>query len=159
MIPGKKGARMTGGTFTTRIQAPQATVWGLVADLGTHPSWSPKPYTIEWVSGAPNEVGSTFRSVGWIPGDKQHANEGEITERVEPSRFALKSDDDGWFINEFDLKPVGHGVTEVTFTLTFPKMKGFKAVMVPILFPLVGKSDIRKRMDMLRERAEAGTTA
>jgi uncharacterized protein YndB with AHSA1/START domain len=150
---------MTGGTFTTRIQAPQATVWRLVADLDTHRSWSPKPYTIEWLSGEPNQIGSTFRSVGWIPGDKHHTNEGEITERAEPTRFALKSDDDGdWFINEFDLKPVGDAATEVSFTLTFPKMRGFKAVAAPIVFPLVGKSNIRKRMDMLKDRAEAGTT-
>ena len=151
---------MTGGTFTTRIEAPQATVWGLVADLGTHPAWSPKPYTIEWVSGEPNQVGSTFRSVGWIPGDKQHTNEGEVTERVEPTRFAVKADDGGaWFINEFDLKPVGDGATEVTFTLTFPEMKGFKALAVPIAFPLFGKPDIRKRMDLLKQRAEGAATS
>ena len=149
---------MTGGTFTTTIQAPPATVWGLVADLGTHPSWSPKPYTIEWISGEPNQVGSRYRSVGWIPGDKHHTNEGEITERVEPTRFALKADDGGWFINEFDLKPVGEDATEVSFTLTFPKMKGFNAILAPIAFPLVGKSDIRKRLATLKEAAERGTT-
>ena len=145
---------MTAGTFTTRIQAPPATVWALVADLDTHASWSPHTYTIEWISGEPNQVGSKFRSVGWVPGDKQHTNEGEITERVEPTRFALKSQDDGWFINEFDLKTVGDGATEVSFTLTFPKMKGVKALAVSVLFPLSGKPDIRKRLDLLKERAE-----
>ena len=148
---------MTGGTFTTRIQAPPATVWGLVADLDTHPSWSPKPYTIEWISGEPNQIGSRYRSVGWIPGDKKHMNEGEITERVEPTRFALKANDDGgWFIDEFDLKPVGDGATEVSFTLTFPKMKGLNAILAPIAFPLVGRSDINKRLNLLKEKAEAG---
>lgn len=148
---------MTGGRFTTTIQAKPEVVWALVADLGTHSSWSPKPYRIGWISGEPNQVGSRFRSVGWIPGDKDHSNEGEITERVEPTRFALRSDDNGgWFINEFDVKPVGDGATHVTFTLTFPKMKGFSALAVPILFPLVGKPDIRKRMDMLKAKAEAG---
>ena len=63
---------MTGGTFTIRIQAPVPTVWALVSDLGTHASWSPKPYTMEWLSGEPNQVGSRFRSVGWLPGDKHH---------------------------------------------------------------------------------------
>src|SRR6185436_14917050 len=61
---------MTGGTFTTRIQAPVPSVWALVSDLDTHASWSPKPYTVEWLSGEPNQVGSRFRSVGWVPGDK-----------------------------------------------------------------------------------------
>ena len=81
---------MAGGTFTTRIQAPVPTVWALVSDLGTHASWSPKPYTVEWLSGEPNQVGSRFRSVGWVPGDKHHVNEGEITERLEPTRFAVE---------------------------------------------------------------------
>lgn len=148
---------MTGGTFTTRIQAPPKTVWALVADLGTHPSWSPKPYTIEWISGEPNRVGSKFRSVGWIPGDKRHMNEGEITERVEPTRFALRSQDGGWFINAFDLTPVGDGATEVAFTITFPTMKGMKALAAPVAFPLVGKPDIRKRLDLLKEKAERGS--
>ncbi len=148
---------MTGGTFTTRIQAPLPTVWRLVSDLDTHASWSPKSYTVEWISGEPNQVGSKFRSIGWIPGDKQHVNEGEITERVEPKRFALKSDDSGgWFINEFDLTPVGDGATEVSFTITFPKLKGMAAVAAPVLFPLSGKPDIRKRLDLLKERAEKG---
>jgi uncharacterized protein YndB with AHSA1/START domain len=148
---------MTGGTFTTRIQAPLPTVWRLVSDLDTHSSWSPRTYTVEWISGEPNQVGSKFRSVGWIPGDKQHVNKGEITERVEPKRFALKSDDSGgWFINEFDLTPVGDGATQVSFTITFPKLKGMAAVAAPILFPLSGKADIRKRLDLLKERAEKG---
>ena len=69
---------MTGGTFTMRIQAPMPTVWGLVADLGTHTSWSPKPYTMEWLSGEPNQVGSRFRSVGWVPGDGFAAIQGSV---------------------------------------------------------------------------------
>lgn len=148
---------MTGGTFKTRIQAPPTTVWGLVADLDTHPSWSPKPYKVEWISGEPNQIGSRYRSVGWIPGDKNHMNEGEITERVEPTRFALKANDGGdWFIDEFDVKAVGDGATEVSFTLTFPKMKGLNAILAPIAFPLVGRSDINKRLNLLKEKAEAG---
>jgi len=148
---------MTGGTFTMRIQAPPPTVWGLVADLGMHQSWSPKPYTVEWLSGEPNQVGSRFRSVGWVPGDKHHTNEGEITERVQPTRFAFKSDDSGgWFSNEWDVIPVGDGATEVRFTLTFPELKGFAAIAAPVVFPLLGKPDIHKRLDLLKEKAERG---
>jgi uncharacterized protein YndB with AHSA1/START domain len=150
---------MTGGTFTTKIEAAPVAVWRLVADLGTHSSWSPHRYSVEWLSGDPNQVGSKFRSVGRIPGDKQHVNEGEITERVEPTRSALRSDDDGWFFNEFDLKAAGDGATDVSFTLTFPEMKGVKAVAAPILFSLSGKSDIRKRLQLLKARAEPVRTA
>jgi uncharacterized protein YndB with AHSA1/START domain len=147
---------MTGGTFTTTIQAPPERVWEVVADVGTHGSWSPKPYTVEWVYGQPNEVGSKFHSVGWIPGKSNNENTSEITERVEPTRFAFDSNDaQGVFRNEFDLRPVGDGTTEVSFTVTFPKMHGMAVVAAPILFPLAGKPDIRKRMELLKKTVEA----
>jgi uncharacterized protein YndB with AHSA1/START domain len=147
---------MLGGTFTATIQAPPEEVWAVVADLGTHASWSPKDYAIEWTKGEPNQVGSTFHSVGWIPGKKDNPNDGEITERAEPTRFAFRSNDpQGTFINEWALKPVGDDVTEVTFTLIFPKLHGMAAVMAPIVYPLSGKPDIEKRMAMLKRRVES----
>ena len=147
---------MTGGTFTTTIQAPPEKVWAMVGDFATHASWSPKDYSIEWTKGEPNQVGSTFHSVGWVPGNKHNANDGEITERVEPTRFAFTAKDrEGTFTDEWDLRPTGDGGTEVAFTLTFPKMHGMAAVMAPIAFPLVGKSDIRKRLAMLKKTVES----
>ena len=147
---------MVGGTFTTTIQAPPEKVWAVVADLGTHASWSPKAYTMEWTGGEPNQVGSTFHSVGWVPGNKHNENDVEITERVEPTRFAFKAKDpQGVFVNEWDLRPAGNGDTEVAFTLTFPKMHGVAAVMAPILFPLTGKRDIRQRMTKLKQAVES----
>ena len=148
---------MIKGTFTSTIQASPEAVWKVLADLGTHASWSPKPYTVEWTKGEPNQVGSTYHSTGHIPGDKNHHNDGEITERVEPTRFALRAQDDGWFINEYDLRPVGDGATEVTFTLTFPTLKQPMSLIAAIAFPLAGKPDIRKRLAMLKEKVEAGS--
>ena len=81
---------MTGGEFEITIDAPAARVWPWVADLGKHAQFSPTPYSVEWTAGEPNAVGSRFRSVGVIPGDKHHVNEGEITERLEPTRFAVE---------------------------------------------------------------------
>jgi uncharacterized protein YndB with AHSA1/START domain len=148
---------MTGGTFTTTIQAPAENVWAVVADFGTHASWSPKNYTVEWTEGESNQVGSKFHSVGHVPGNNHNENDGEITERVEPTRFAFRAKDrEGVFTDEWDLRPVGEGATEVSFTLTFPKMSGVAAVAAPILFPLVGKSDIRKRLAMLKSKVESG---
>jgi uncharacterized protein YndB with AHSA1/START domain len=149
---------MLGGTFTTTIQAPPEEVWAVVADLGTHGSWSPKAYTVAWTKGEPNQVGSTFHSVGWIPGKKDNPNDGEITERAEPTRFVFRSNDpQGTFINEWDLRPAGDGATTVSFTLTFPKLHGVAAAMAPIVFPLSGKPDIRKRMILLKRRVESGS--
>ncbi len=147
---------MLGGTFSTTIQAPPEKVWAIVADIETHASWSPKEYSMRWVDGEPNAVGSTFHSVGSIPGNKHNENEVEITERVEPSRFAFRATDpQGVFINEWNLRPVGEGATEVSLTLTFPKLHGVAAVMGPIVFPLVGKPDLRKRMALLKQAVES----
>ena len=147
---------MTGGTFTTIVQASVERVWAVVADVGTHASWSPKHYEMRWTGGEPNQVGSTFHSVGSIPMNSHNENDVEITDRVEPTRFAYRSTDpQGVFTNEWDLRATGDGVTEVSFTLTFPKMRGAAAVMAPILFPLVGKADIRKRLELLKQKVEA----
>lgn len=147
---------MLGGTFTITIQAPPEKVWTVVADIGTHASWSPKAYTMEWTGGEPNQVGATFHSVGWVPGNKHNENDVEIIERVEPTRLAFNAKDPvGVFVNEWELRPAGNTGTEVAFTLTFPKMHGVAAVAAPILFPLTGKRDIRERMAKLKQTVES----
>ena len=147
---------MLGGTFSTTIQAPPERVWAVVADVGTHASWSPKDYSMRWVHGDPNAIGSTFHSVGSIPGNKHNENDVEITQRAEPNRFAYRAKDpQGVFLNEWNLQPVREGATEVTFTLTFPKLHGMAAVMAPIVFPLVGKRDLHKRMALLKQVVES----
>ena len=65
------------------------------------------------------------------------------------------ADPQGVFVNEWDLKPVGDGATEVTLTLTFPKLHGAPAMMAPILFPLLGKPDLRRRMALLKQAVES----
>lgn len=146
----------THGTFPVTIAAPPEQVWQWVGRLEKHAEWSPKPYTVELVSGEPNAVGSRYRSVGWVPGDKHHKNEVEVTQLVPGQRLALRADDpQGAFENTYELRSVDGG-TEVTYTLVFPPMKGVSAALVPILFPLVGKPDIRKRMGLLKQRVEAG---
>jgi len=145
------------GRFPVTIDAPLDTVWPWVATLEQHVKWSPKPYTIEWIAGEPNMVGSRFRSVGPIPGDQHRQNEGEITERVEHERFALRADDDdGPFMNTFELRPVDGG-TEVIFELAFPKMRGIRALLAPIVFATVGSVDNRKRMQLLKQAVEGSS--
>jgi len=146
---------MTSGVFDVTIDAPVDRVWPWVADLGKHPQWSPKAYTVEWTQGEPNAVGSRFRSVGWVPGDKQHVNEGEIVENRPQERFALRSQDkDATYDNTYTLEPQGQG-TKVTFRLDFVDMKGMAAFAVPMLFPLIGKKDLRTRMGLLKAKVEA----
>jgi uncharacterized protein YndB with AHSA1/START domain len=145
------------GTARATIQAPPDVVWPWIAHLDKHPEYSPKPYRVELISGEPGAVGSTYKSVGEIPGDKNHENTVEVTESVPATRFALRSDDQmGAFTSSYDLKPVDGG-TEVTFTLTFPKMSGLPGVLAPVLFPIIGQRDINKRMALLKTKVEAAS--
>jgi len=145
---------MTGGKFEVTIDASADQVWPWVADLGKHAEWSAKPYSVVWIQGEPNAVGSRFRSVGAIPGDKEHANEGEIVESVAPERFALTAHDkQGTYSNVITLTPEGQG-TKVTLRLEFVQMHGMAALLLPLIFPLVGKKDQRTRMAMLKEKVE-----
>ncbi len=146
----------TQGTFSVTIDAPPEQVWPWVADLEKHRQWSPKDYTAELVSGEPGAVGSHYRSVGVIPGDKHHKNDVELMVVTPPQRLELRADDEqGSFQHVYELKPAGAG-TEVTHHLEFPKMHGAAAVLAPVLFPIVGKPDARKRLRMLKEKVEAG---
>jgi uncharacterized protein YndB with AHSA1/START domain len=146
----------TRGTVTVTIAAPPESVWTWVADITRHGEWSPKPYRVEIVAGELNTVGSRYRSIGWVPPkDSNHENDVEITEVVPVTRFALAAtDSNGTFTNMYDLKPVDGG-TEVTYQLIFPAMKGMAAIMVPIVFPLVGMSDLKKRMQLLKQKVES----
>jgi len=148
---------MTQGEFSVTIQAPPEAVWQWVSQLEKHADWSTKPYTVEWISGTPNAVGSRYRSVGSIPTDKHHVNEGEITESVPNARFALRADDpEGPFLNAYTLTPAGAGSTTVTFAIAFPRMNPApKNWVAAVLFATSGKSDIRKRMQLLKEKVEA----
>jgi uncharacterized protein YndB with AHSA1/START domain len=158
-VPAEEVFRMTTqGLFPVTIQAPPSVVWPWIGQLEKHVEWSTKSYSVEWISGEPNAVGSRYRSVGWVPGDKQHVNEGVITEVVPNERFVLRADDvEGPFENTYTLRPVGDG-TEVTYHLVFPQMKGVKGPAAALLFATIGKSDIRKRMQLLKAKVEGSTT-
>jgi uncharacterized protein YndB with AHSA1/START domain len=143
------------GSFPVKINASLDAVWPWVAQLDKHSEWSPKPFSLELVSGDANTVGSKYRSVGSVPGDSNHANEVQITEVVPNQRFALDaSDENGVYHNTYDFRAVDGG-TEVTYSLVFPEMKGATKYLLPILFPIVGKSDIKKRLNLLKAKAES----
>jgi uncharacterized protein YndB with AHSA1/START domain len=143
------------GDFHVTVDAPPEVVWPWIASLERHVEWSPKPYKVEWISGEPNAIGSRYRSTGSIPMDKHHVNEGEITERVDQRRFALRADDpQGPFRNTYELRPVDGG-TDVMHRLEFPKMKPWIAPMAALLFATSGKPELRKRMQLLKQRVEA----
>ena len=80
---------MTQGTFPVHIKASPSAVWPWVVDLNKHAQWSPTNYEVELLSGETGQVGTRYRSVGWIPGDSNHVNEVEITKVEDRRHFAL----------------------------------------------------------------------
>ena len=141
-------------TWTVTIDAAPEKVWSLVGDLARHADWSPKPYRVEWLSGEPNVVGSTFRSVGWLPNDKDHEMEGRVS-ASEPSKlFEVVSHDakEEW-TNRFELTPSG-SQTAVTKTMTGPPLSGAKKAMFSIVFALFVRGAVQKGMNMLKAKAE-----
>jgi uncharacterized protein YndB with AHSA1/START domain len=149
----RSDVRIQGG-FSVAIDAPPEAVWPWIGNLNKHANWSPRHYQATLVSGTADTVGSRYRSVGWIPGDRNHANDVEITEVVPLERFALRSEDPmGTFESTYTLRRTAGG-TEVTFQLVFPPLKGVAALAVPVMFPFIGKVDIRKRGALLKDRVE-----
>ena len=140
------------------IDAPIDAVWPWVSDITRHPQWSPKHYSVELVSGVNGEVGSKYRSTGFIPpADKKHQNEVVLTEVVPKSKVVFTAhDDNGYFLNSFKLESVGPDSkgTLVTFQHDFPKMKGAARILLPILLPLTGKKEAATRLGLLKARAE-----
>ena len=144
-------------TWTVAIDAPPEKVWGLVGDLGKHAEWSPKPYRVEWLSGEPNAVGSTFRSHGWLPNDKDHAMEGRVTVNEPNSVFEVVSHDDKeeW-TNRYQLSSSGQK-TSVTKTMKGPDLTGVKKAMFAVIFALLVRGAVQKGMDGLKAKAEAAS--
>lgn len=141
-------------TCTVTINATPEKIWPYISDLNRHHEWSPKPFAIEWVSGEPNAVGSTFGSTGALPQDKNHVMEGTVLSSDAPKRFSLKSHDKGGeFVNTLELTPQGEQ-TKVTRTVEFPPPKGAFVVLLPILLPLVIRPGIQKGMDLLKTKVE-----
>ena len=137
------------------INAPVDAVWPWVSDITKHSQWSPKPYSVELVSGISGTVGSKYRSIGFVPpAEKNHQNDVVLTEIVPNTKVVFTAhDSNGYFLNTFKLETVGSG-TLVTFQHDFPKMKGVARILLPILLPLTGKKDATIRLGLLKARAE-----
>ena len=142
-------------TWTVTINATPEKVWALVADLDRQHEWSPKPYKVEWLSGEPNAVGSTFRSTGWLPNDKQHAMEGSVTVNDPMNTFEVVTHDakEEWR-NRYDVKASG-SQTAVMKTMEGPPLSGAKKMAFSVIFALFVKGAVQKGMNMLKAKAEA----
>lgn len=146
-------------TFSVTINGTPEQVWPLVADLGRHSEWSPKPYAVQWLSGEPNTVGSTFRSTGWLPQDKAHQMEGTVKVNEPMKTFEVVTHDanEEW-TNRYELWPSGSQTT-VTKTAIGPPLTGFKKAARTAIFALYVNGAMQKGMDNLKARVEASAAA
>ena len=142
-------------TWTVTISAKPEQVWSLVADLGRQNEWSPKPYKVEWLSGEPNAVGSTFRSTGWLPQDKAHEMEGTIKVSEPMKTFEVVSHDDKeeW-TNRYAFASSGSQTT-VTKTMVGPPLTGVKKAARSAIFTFFVNGAVQKGMDLLKTTAES----
>jgi uncharacterized protein YndB with AHSA1/START domain len=137
-----------------RVERPAEQVFDYLVDVTKHADWSPKPYRAEGVT-LPLAVGSTFNSIGWIPGDKDHHNHVEVTVVDPPKRFVLTSTEKGeQFINTFTLTPDGNA-TNVERVIDMPKPGGFVGVIFPLAAAGFVKPAVQKGLNMLKSRLES----
>lgn len=134
---------------------PAEEAFAYLADVSRHPEWSPKPLRVEGPAG-PAAKGARFTSYGWVPGDKEHRNEVEVTEVEAPTRLVMVSREPGGeFVNTFSLSPSGSGTT-IRRVMDMPRPGGPLGLVFPLLVALVAVPGVRKGMEKLRANLDAG---
>ena len=141
---------------TVVVQRPQQEVFEYLTQVSRHGEWSPKPWRLEGNPG-PLASGTRFTSYGWVPGDKEHRNEVEVTECAPPSRITWETTEEqapGRFVSTYVLTPEGSG-TKVDRTFEFPQPTGFVGVIFPVISALVVKPNFNKGMTLFKQRLES----
>ncbi|MEP6973246.1 MAG: SRPBCC family protein [Actinomycetota bacterium] len=130
-------------------------VFAYLSDVRKHAEWSPKAYRVEGVDG-PVQMGSTFTSYGWVPKDKDHRNDVEVTAFDAPRRIEFSGREKGEnFLSTYVLTPQGDG-TKVEKRLDMPKPPGVAGALFPLILGGLIKPGTNKGMKMLKARLEGG---
>ena len=145
-------------TWTVTVDRRPDVVFAYLTSMSSHGEWSPRPYRIEPLEGdGEARVGARFRSIGWIPGDKHHENEVEITRLDPPTHFGFTALEKGEaFKHEFILTPTTGG-TIVQRRVESPQPTGMFRVVYPFVWLLVIKPEVQKDLESFRTRCEAST--
>ena len=141
-------------TWTVTIDRPQQQVFDYLADVNHHGDWSPKPYRVEGAPSGAVTPGATFTSYGWIPGDKEHRNDCEVTTVDAPNALVIRSKEKGQeFVNTFRLS-TKDGKTVVEREIDMPKPPGVAGVAFPLLLATFIRPAVQKGMNMLKANVE-----
>ena len=137
-------------SWTIEVEAPPAVAFHYLSDVGRHAEWSPKPYRVDPVPDPPLQQGTVYQSYGAIPGDKQHANDVEVTLVDAPRRLVLTSTDKGErYVHQFDVEASGRG-SRITRTVEAPQPRGFVRLFFPLIFAIFINPEVSKGMSMLK---------
>ena len=143
-------------TYNVQVKAPQAKVFGYVADVAQHGEWASEPdhMKVSAEKAGPAAVGSRYKAEGILNG-RVNPSVVTITELESPNRLAFDAEDsNSVFHHEFVFSP-RDGATNVERVVTMTKG--------PFYFPLVlaiFKSTVQKNyngaMQNLKTRMESG---
>jgi hypothetical protein len=144
-------------SYNVTVRAPQAKVFGYIADISRHGEWGSADDKMKVVAEKPGPpaVGARYKADGLLNG-KANQSVVTITALEPPNRLAFDAEDsNSVFHHEFVLTPDGAG-TRVQRNVTMTKG--------PFYFPLVlaiFKSTVVKNYDgamaNLKTRLESGT--
>lgn len=145
-------------TASVEVSKPPAEVFAYLCDVTRHGEWSPKAYRVEGVQvGAPLLTGTRYTSYGWVPRDKDHRNEVEVSEVSAPTRLVLTATDGGEeFISTFTVTASGGG-SRVQRVLDMPKPGGLLGLVFPVILAALVKPDVAKGLSKLRTNLENST--
>jgi len=99
--------------------------------------------------------GTRFTSYGWLPNDKDHRNDVEVTELATPTRLVLTSTDRGeQFVNTFTVTPIPAGA-RIERVTDMPKPSGVVGLIFPILRKALIQPDMTKGLTRPKATLEA----
>jgi uncharacterized protein YndB with AHSA1/START domain len=123
---------------SVEISAPPATVFGVVTDLSTHPSWRPAVREFRTADGEPAAVGSQIVEVVRFAGRDVHMRY-HVTELEPPRSFAA-----GYVAGpievaiRFELSPSAGGTLAV-FSCDTERPRIARVIPFPFFGPLMGR--------------------
>ncbi len=137
------------------IARPVEQVFDALADVRGHAAWSPKPYRVEGLhEGTPVVQGTRYTSYGWLPNDKDHRNDVEVTELQAPTRLVLTATDSGeQFVNTFTVTTTSTG-SRVERATDMPRPNGLVGLLFPVLLKLLIQPDMTKGLTTLKRTLE-----
>lgn len=137
--------------FEIDVNAKPDVAFEYLTDVSKHAEWSPKGFRVDPAPALPLTPGTTFRTIGQIPGDKQHVNDVEVTVVDVPRRLVLTCMDQGkCYVHQFDVTPSEDGA-RITRTCEAPSPKGFVRLIFPVIAALFIKPEVNKGMRMLQQ--------